>query len=178
MRMSTALELEVIARDLLSPAQYDEVVALCVRAYEEPFDELMATFPDATHVIGSLEGRIVTHLLWVPRPLFYRDQTLRCAYLEAVATEPTLQGRGYASAVMRRAAAEISDFDIGGLSPSDPAFYERFGWELWHGPLALRTEDGDEPTPDEEVMILRLSRTPTLDLSEALATTWREGDIW
>ena len=58
-------------------------------------------------------------------------------------------------------------------------FYERLGWELWHGPLFVRTEHSVERSPDdEEVMIYRLPSTPELDLSAPLSAEWREGEIW
>jgi len=59
------------------------------------------------------------------------------------------------------------------------AFYARLGWECWRGPLSVRVGARLVPTPDEEVMALRLPRTPTpLDLSLPLAVSWRLGDVW
>jgi len=75
-------------------------------------------------------------------------------------------------------AGAITAYDIGALSPSDPAFYARLGWELWRGPLAVATDAGITPTPDEEVMILRLPKTPPLDLHGTLVAPWRPGDVW
>jgi aminoglycoside 2'-N-acetyltransferase I len=103
---------------------------------------------------------------------------LRTAYVEAVATEPAFQRRGFATAVMQRVAHAIGDFDLGGLSPSEVGFYERLGWELWRGPLSIRSAAGLIPTPNERVMILRLPRTPPLDLHSPLSAEWREGELW
>ena len=75
-------------------------------------------------------------------------------------------------------AGAITAYDIAALSPSDPAFYARLGWELWRGPLAVATDAGITPTPDEEVMILRLPKTPPLDLHGTLVAPWRPGDVW
>lgn len=83
---------------------------------------------------------------------------LRTAFVEAVATAPEHQGKGFASAVLRELATHITSYDLGALSPSEAAFYERLGWELWRGPLGIRTEHGLKPTPGEEAMILRLPR--------------------
>jgi aminoglycoside 2'-N-acetyltransferase I len=33
-------------------------------------------------------------------------------------------------------------------------------------------------TPDEQVMVLRLPRTPLLDLDAALTAEWRPGELW
>ncbi len=103
---------------------------------------------------------------------------LRTAYVEAVATGQEYQGRGFATAVMKGVAAWTGDYDLGALSPFDVAYYERLGWELWRGPLAIRTGNGLLPTPDEEAMILRLAGTPNLDLSSRLTAEWRNGELW
>ena len=58
-------------------------------------------------------------------------------------------------------------------------FYERLGWELWRGRLGIRTLQGIESTPeDEEVMIMRLGKTPELDLKAFLTAEWRKGELW
>lgn len=173
-----ALHIEIIPGASLTPAQHSSIVALCTCAYEEEFGEILAQFADPTHVVAYLGGELVSHALWIPRTLLYNDAPLLCAYVEAVATEPRYQGRGYASAVLRALARAISDYDIAALSPSDPAFYTRLGWESWRGPLAVATADGITPTPDEDVMILRLPKTPPLDLHGALVAPWRPGDVW
>ena len=176
--MTETLHIEIVRRAELSPHRYQEVLALCERAYHEDLSHLMATFDDPTHVLGYLDGELVSHALWIARTLTYQGMPLRCAYVEAVATEPRYQGRGYASHVLRTLAAAIASFDVGALSPSDPAYYTRLGWEQWQGPLAVATGEGVTPTPDEEVMILRLPNTPPLDLHEGLIAPWRVGEIW
>ena len=63
--------------------------------------------------------------------------------------------------------------------PARPSFYRRLGWEPWIGPLAIRSEQGLDPTPDDEcVLILRLPRTPDLDLTALLTAEWRPGEPW
>jgi aminoglycoside 2'-N-acetyltransferase I len=80
---------------------------------------------------------------------------------------------------MKRVAEEIKDFELGALSPFSVAYYERLGWELWRGPLLIRTDEGLVRTPrDGDVMILRLPRTPDLDLYAPLSAEWREGELW
>jgi GNAT superfamily N-acetyltransferase len=176
--MNDALRIDVVPHATLDPGRYAEVVALCERAYEEPFAGIMAAFPDATHVLASTAEELVSHALWVPRTLVADGRALRSAYVEAVATEPRHQGRGYASRVLRAVAAAITGYDVGALSPSDAAFYARLGWEAWRGPLAVATDAGMVPTPDEEVMILRLPATPPLDTGGTLVAPWRVGDVW
>jgi aminoglycoside 2'-N-acetyltransferase I len=174
------LQLEVISGDLLPPQIRSEVTALCTRAFEEDFYSLMATFHGAVHVLGRLGPKLVTHALWVTRWLQVgTNPVLRTAYIEAVATEKAYRNRGFATAVMKRVANEIRDFDLGGLSPFSVAFYERLGWERWRGPLFIRTDAGLVPSPaDEEVMVLRLPQTPLLDLGAPLSAEWREGELW
>jgi aminoglycoside 2'-N-acetyltransferase I len=82
--------------------------------------------------------------------------------------------------LLRALVPLLADYDVGALSPSDPAFYERLGWELWRGPLSVRTATGLEASDSEEqAMILRLPRTPeALDLTAPLSVEWRPGDAW
>lgn len=176
--MTGSLQINIYPRASLPPALYQDSVALCSRAYEEDFGAILGLFPGATHVVAHQQGRLVSHALWIPRLLAYNGTPLLSAYVEAVATEPDAQGRGYASSVLRVLAAAITAYDVGALSPSDPAFYTRLGWELWLGPLAVVTAAGVRPMPEEQAMILRLPRTPPLDLHGTLAAPWREGEVW
>ena len=176
--MRDAPPIEVLPRHAVTPARYDAILALCTRAYEEPFAEYLAPFGDATHVIATVDGELVSHAMWVPRTLTHRGAPLRTAYVEAVATEPAHQRRGHATHILRALAAAITNFDLGVLSPSDEAFYARLGWESWRGPQAVAEGDAVTPTPDEEVMILRLPRTPPLDLDGPLVAPWRPGEVW
>jgi aminoglycoside 2'-N-acetyltransferase I len=103
---------------------------------------------------------------------------LKTAYVDAVATLPAVQGQGYGSALLRHLAQNIGDCEIACLQTDIPAFYQRLGWELWRGPLAGRGEAGLVPTPTQTgVMILRLHRTPPLDL-DTLLTIEVAGRIW
>jgi len=80
---------------------------------------------------------------------------------------------------MRRLIAEVQDYDLAALSPFNVDYYERLGWELWRGPLFIRTKEALVPSPaDEEVMIFRLPKTPPLDLDAPLSAEWREGELW
>ena len=127
-------------------------------------------------------GELVSHAAWVTRWLQVgideNAPLLRTAYVEGVASAPHQQGKGYASATMRYLATQVQGFDLAALSPSDPAFYARLGWELWLGPLFIRTGQTLLPTADDQVMILRLSHTPPLDLTQPLSAEWRPGELW
>jgi aminoglycoside 2'-N-acetyltransferase I len=172
--------IQMISRDSLTDKAFEQIIAMCNRAYGEDLSSLMDTFTESVHILAWLQSTLVSHALWVTRWLqIGNEPPLRTAYVEAVATEPAYQCRGYASAVMKVIRCSIGDYQIGGLSPSDPHFYQRFGWELWRGPLFIRKDDSLLPTPDDEqVMILRLPATPEIDLSSPLSAEWREGELW
>jgi aminoglycoside 2'-N-acetyltransferase I len=177
--MTDKLIFAVIQASELGSDERAEIINLCTDAYEEDFAHLFASLPGSTHLLGRLDGKIVTHAAWVTRWLEPQGQPLlRTAYVEAVATLPSYQGRGFGSSIMRELKNYILDYELGALSPSEVGFYERLGWELWQGPLAIRKPAGIELTADEEVMILRLPRTPELNLSALLTAEWRAGELW
>lgn len=177
--MTNKLHIEVASGESLSPAAKDEVLSLCNQAYEEDVAWLFATFTRPTHVLAYDAGRLVSHAMWVTRWLQADTHPLlRTAYVEMVATAPAYERRGFGTAVMQRLAAEIRDFDLGGLSTGSAGFYSRLGWEPWRGPLFIRTKAGLLPTPDDHMMILRLPNTHELDLSAPLSAEWRAGELW
>ena len=180
----TTASLEVRGADALDRDARNEICVLCTLAYDENFEALFDLLPFSTHVLArGSNGQLVSHAAWVTR-LLQPDghDPLKTAYVEAVATDPRFTGRGLGSAVMRRLIDAVveRDYELAALSPSDSDFYERLGWELWRGPLAIRTDRGLEPTPvEEEVMIFRLPRTPpTIDLTTLLTAEYRAGDLW
>ena len=177
--MSGQLAREVVHVDELSPSTRSPIIALCSQAFDEDFHRLFQLLPGSTHVLGYAGGDLASHACWVTRWL-QPDELglLRTAYVEAVATAPRCQGRGYGSAVMRRVALEIAGYELGALSPARPGFYARLGWEPWRWPTAIRTAVGLLHTPDEEVMMLRTPHTPALDLDALLTGEWREGELW
>lgn len=177
--MAPQLTFQVISADRLPLAQKAAIISLCSVAYEEDFNHLFENLPGSVHVLANLNGKVVSHAAWVTRWLQPEGgRVLRTSYVEAVATAPSHQRRGFATAVLRKLQTHLSQYELGGLSPSDAAFYERLGWECWRGPLAIRTKEELLPTPEEEVMILRLPRTPPLNLDGLLTAEWRVGDWW
>ena len=178
--MDAKLKLEVVRADQISPSLQADIHSLCSRAYEEDLTSLFSIFKDATHVLGFLGTTLVSHALWVTRWLQVGTKpVMRTAYIEAVATEKEYQAHGFATMVIKRIAEGIREYEMGALSPFSVAFYELLGWELWRGPLFIRTDDGLMRTPrDGDVMILRLPRTPDLDLYAPLSAEWREGELW
>jgi len=171
--------IEVIKGEDLSNEQRLDVVSLCSLAYDGNFEPILAAFKDPTHVLAYVGEELIGHALWITRWLEYDHALmLRTAYVEAVATHPAFQNRGLGTRVMRMIQAKIGDFDLGGLSPSDDRWYSRLGWERWQGPLFIRTNESLLSTPSGDLMILRLPRTPMLDLKAPLSAEWREGELW
>ncbi|MBN1161739.1 MAG: GNAT family N-acetyltransferase [Dehalococcoidales bacterium] len=179
--MPEKLTLEVKRSADLSEREYTEILKLCTGAYGRDYRPFMASFRDATHVLGRISGRLASHALWVTRRLQNAGLELwRTAYVEAVATDERYRRKGYASAVLRRLAVEITDYDIGGLCTGHSFdLYSKLGWRLWRGPLFIRTDKGTLATPEEKgVKILVLPKTPPLDLDASLSAEWREGELW
>jgi aminoglycoside 2'-N-acetyltransferase I len=179
------VHLEVLAATALDARGRSEIIHLCEAAYGESFAHLFNDLPDSVHILARDDsGLLVSHVEWVPRWLQPAGHgLLRTAYVEAVATSPERQRLGLATALLRRfdeIVRDVATWELAALSPSDSSFYARLGWELWQGPLAIRRDNRVDPTPPgEEVMILRLPRTPaTLVTTSLLTAEWRVGELW
>jgi GNAT superfamily N-acetyltransferase len=175
-----ALVIEQRTTAQLRPVELEELRALCTLAYQEDFSRYFEEVGPGVHLVGRLEGQAVAHVMWVTRMLAIAGcGPLRTAYVEAVATRPELQRRGFAGALLERLAREVTAYDLAALSPSGQGLYQRLGWQLWRGPLFIRGDGRLIPTPDEQVMILRLPGTPPeLDLDAAMSAEWRAGELW
>jgi aminoglycoside 2'-N-acetyltransferase I len=157
------------------------VIGVCREAHQEPdFENLFSYLPpDGLHVLAYLDDELVGHAVVTTRWLQNeRAPLLRTAYVDAVSTSPHHQGLGIGSAFMRNLASAVTDYDIACLETEVFAFHERLGWEKWRGPLGGRSDEGLIPTPDDGVMILRLPRTPDLDLNGLLTVERTPARIW
>jgi aminoglycoside 2'-N-acetyltransferase I len=159
-----------------------EIIRLCVAAHQEPdFERLFSYIPSrGRHFMAYRGGERVSHAVVTTRRLQVgAEQCLRTAYVDAVATLPAYQRQGYGTAVLQLLATNLPDYDIGCLQSDMPEFYQRLGWELWRGPLAVRTEEAMIPTADQRgIMVLRLDRTPALDLNGDLTVESDGGRFW
>jgi aminoglycoside 2'-N-acetyltransferase I len=177
--MSDPLRVEVVSGESLSDADRRCIISLCNRAYEEDLAPSFNTFVDATHVLGFYAGSLASRATWVTRWLQSGGgAALRTAYVEMVATEPEHRWRGFATGVMKRLAEAITGFELGALRPAEASLYSKLGWVFWRGPLFIRMPGELLPTPDARVMILRLAKTPPLDLDAPLSAEWRRGELW
>lgn len=179
-RRTSLMQVEYVETPALDDDQRRAVLELCRVAYEEDLARYLWDIGPGLHALGRVDGALVAHAMIVPRQLETAGHVLQTAYVELVATHPRAQRRGYGSAVLHALAGRMDPYDIAALSPSDVRFYARLGWEPWRGPLAVRTADGLVTSPpDEQVMVLRLPRTPVaLDLDAALSVEWRPGEVW
>lgn len=175
----SSVSVKIHAAEELDPNASAAIIALCEAAFAEPFDRLFALLPGSRHVLVYDAGVLVSHACWVTRWLQPAGRpALRTAYIEAVATLPARQRQGYGKIVMARIVEETTTRDFRALSPAEPGFYERLGWEHWRGPTAIRTTADPLPTPEDAIMILRTAQTPPLDLDAAITAEWREGELW
>ncbi len=174
------VQIEIIETAALDRIRRDEILTLCRAAYEDELQGYFENIGPGVHLLGQVDGALVSHAMFVERWLQRANgQLLRTAYVELVATRPDAQRRGHATALMRRLADEIQAFDIGGLSPTDEKIYARLGWETWRGQLLVRTGTSVVASEDEGLMVFRLPRTPAdLSLDEPLSIEWRPGEIW
>jgi aminoglycoside 2'-N-acetyltransferase I len=181
MSESPQLRIEVVPSTAVPAPVRQSLLELCSDAYDEDFTAYLQLLSPAVHVFGWLEGELVSHVAWVERALHVDNaMTLKSAYIEAVATHPRHQRRGYAGAILTSIPPLLGEYDVAALAPSHASFYARLGWEKWQGPLTYLDPAGVEfPTPEEEVMIYRLPRTPaSLSLRSKLTTQWRPIEIW
>lgn len=159
------------------------IVEVCVAAHQEEDFRNLFTFVPAGgwHFLAWSGAQVFSHALVTTRWLQPEGhQLLKTAYVDAVATLPAGQGRGYGSALLRHLADQVApEYDIACLETEQTAFYERLGWQQWRGALAGRSEQGIVPTPEQSgIMILRLPQTPALDLTTLLTIECQPGRIW
>jgi aminoglycoside 2'-N-acetyltransferase I len=182
------LRIRQLGTKTLSSGDVDRVLAIMVGAFGDDPEERF-TDADWEHALGGRhflvedDGTIVGHASVVPRELHVAGRPLRTGYVEAVAIDPARHGQGLGSRLMHEVNEYVTGhFELGALGTERHAFYERLGWQTWRGPTAVRTPDGERPTPDEDGYILVL-QTPTtpfvpIDLTLPLSCDWRPGDVW
>lgn len=190
--MNKYIEIKVIPAARLTLGDKKAIRDLCTRAFGEDVWCDYGYLNSAFHIVGLLGEQIVSHALWTDRLLSVAGHVpLNTAYVEYVATEPSLQGQGLASQLLRFLVDYIQDehalraqlkingpYQLAALAPEDSEFYQRLGWELWLGDLFIRQDGGNIATPEDDVMVYRLSRTPKFVVTEDLSAEWREGEWW
>ena len=181
--MTESTQVRFFRTEELDANAREAIVDLCVIAHqEEDFKNLFSYVRSGGWHFLAFEGeQLVSHALVTTRWLQPGGHPLlKTAYIDAVATLPIAQRRGHGSALMRYLAKRIDgEYTIGCLETDRVEFYERLGWAVWRGPLAGRSKQGLIPTPEQKgIMVLRLSRTPLLDLDSALTIECQDERIW
>jgi len=180
--MMTNLTIKTIPIHELDEATRKAIIDVCVAEHENPeFYEMFDYFaPDHVHVVAYRGDAVIGHAMVSTRWMQPEGHPiLRSAYIDAVSVAPAEQGKGVGKAVMQQIASVIQDYEIAGLETDKFGFYESVGWERWPGSLAGRGENGLIPTPDQHgVMILRLPKTPPLNLNGLLTIEDQGARIW
>jgi len=179
--MSEAIMVTSARTEELNAETRASIIHVCRTAHQEDdFTHLFSYIPSGgIHVLAYREQELIGHAVTTTRWLQPEGlPLLRTAYIDAVATLPAYQGQGIGSTLMRHLATVLSDFEMACLQTERVSFYARLGWEVWRGPLAGRRATELLPTPDQKgVMILRLARTPPLDIDRLLVIEYA-GRIW
>lgn len=167
----------------LDPGARNAIVNLCVMAHQdEDFKNLFSYVPSGGwHFLAFQDEQLVSHAMVTTRWLQPEGHSLlRTAYIDAVATLPSAQGRGHGSTLMHDLARQIDgEYVIGCLETDRVEFYERLGWQVWRGPLAGRSGQGLIPTPEQHgIMVLSLSQTPAVNLDSMLTIECQDERIW
>jgi aminoglycoside 2'-N-acetyltransferase I len=169
----------------LTATEWRSLTALCIAAFEEPWDDYWDNIGPGVHVLAEdAERGIVAHAAIVDRLLYPGDLTLRSGYVEAVAVWPDLQRSGLGTRVMAVIDEMLDErYEIGALGTGSHEFYARLGWVAWRGPTSIRERDGTlvrSPDEDDDIMVRLTPTTPAgLDLSLPIAIDWRPGDeVW
>ncbi len=135
-----------------------------------------------THFLLESATEILCHAAVVTRELHVDGVALVTAYVEAVATDPSVQGQGLGTQVMRAVGdfIDAGDWQLAALGTGSQGFYERLGWRIWRGPSFVRTESGDVATPDEDgyIMVRLTPRSPAVRWNAPISCEWRPGDVW
>jgi aminoglycoside 2'-N-acetyltransferase I len=176
----------VAATEDLDPELFDRITTVCERAFDEPFARVWDRVGPGIHVVAEVDGRVVAHAMVVDRRLYLGHETdlaLDAGYVENVATDPAVQGRGHGALVMREINRIVGDeYVLGALATGSHGFYEKLGWETWRGPTYVRMADGQRVRSADEdgaVMVLRTPRTPSdVDVRGSIAVDWRPDEPW
>ncbi len=141
-----------------------EIRALLLHAFDGGFSE-----DDWEHALGGWHaivtegGQPIAHAAVTPRMMQIGGRTFRCGYVEAVGTDPLARRSGNGSRAVKAVMEVIrQEFEVGVLSTSRRAFYERLSWERWQGPT----------------FVIRDGEKVTVSLTDPIACRSRTGDDW
>ena len=123
---------------------------------------------DLSVLVSTLEGELVSHVGIVVRAGALDGKAVKIGGVGSVKTHPRAEGRGYASAGLRRAAAVLHDdhrvaFSL--LVCQEPLlpFYNRLGWLAFSGRLVVEQPAGRVVFTINRPMVLPGYRPAPLD---------------
>jgi aminoglycoside 2'-N-acetyltransferase I len=181
-RRSAAIQVRVLTEDETPAALLGEIRLLVVDGFDGEFsDEDWDHTYGGWRVVALDAGSAVSHAAVVPRTIRVGDFPFQAGYVEGVATMSARQREGLGSQVMVEASRLVrSRFALGVLSTGRPGFYERLGWERWHGPTFVRDAGQLVRTPDEDdgILVLRFGPSQGIDLTTPISCDVRSGDDW
>ena len=163
----------------MTPEELGAVRALADAAFGDFTDHDWDHALGGQHALVVDDGEVVAHGALVMRRLLHAGRSLRCGYVEAVATSPTRLRQGHAATVMAALESLAPAYDVLALSATEAGvvLYEARGWQCWRGPTSVLSLSGVEPTPDDDGSVYVLAVTG-LDLDAELTCDWRHGDVW
>ena len=177
------MDLLVVGSDQLDGATRAGLRTLWARAFGDRFTDLDAEHAyGGVHVLTHTGDRLVGHASAVPRRIRFGERPwLTVGYVEAVATDPEVQGEGVGRRTMEALHREIAvRWPVAMLSTGRATgFYESLGWERWRGMSYTRTSAGVVRDGEHGgLMVLRLDPSVVPDLSVDVTCEDRPGDAW
>lgn len=180
------MQFKIIAAQDLNKQQRQQIAELCFFAFDEDPWSQYTFMQTAVHLLGILDGNIVSHALWTDRIFTLKDGVIvKTAYIEYVTTNFNMRGKGLASKLLRYLIDVLTalGYELAALQPEDEAFYKKLGWISWWGDLYIKQDTSTYLTDDYEIMLYLLSTKLIGRLSHrseenTICAEWREGEVW
>ena len=180
------MEFKILEVKELNPQQRQQIAKLCFSAFDEdPWSQYLF-MQTASHLVGILDGKIVSHALWTDR-VFTINNTikLKTAYVEYVTTDERIRGKGFASQLLRYLIDTLTHlgYELAALRPEYDKFYKKLGWINWLGDLYIHQGKSTYLTDENKIMLYPLNiqlKDLLLHSTEhhVICTNWREGELW
>ena len=124
--------------------------------------------PEYSALVWSAEGELVSHVGLIVREGTLDGAPVRIGGIGSVKTHPRVEGRGYASAGLRRAAAALAGdhavaFSLLVCREQLLSFYARLGWSPFDGQLVVNQPSGRMVFVANRPMVLMGSTPAPLD---------------